>query len=155
VNIDLTIQRDASDNAFELPSDEQFNLWVKTVLVNQHDAELTIRICDQAEISSLNETYRQKSGATNVLSFPAELPDEIELPLLGDIAICAFVVEKEAKEQKKSLEAHWAHMVIHGVLHLLGYDHVEDDDAKIMEEKEINILSTFGYADPYASVEAP
>jgi len=155
VSIDLDIQRDVSDNSSDLPSDEEFHLWVETVLSDQENSELTIRLCNVEEISSLNETYRQKTGSTNVLSFPAELPEELNLPLLGDIVICASVVEKEAEEQKKSLEAHWAHMVVHGVLHLLGYDHVEEDEAEIMEEKEINILSKLlGYKNPYSVMES-
>jgi len=154
VRLDLDIQRDVSDNSSDLPQDETFHLWVKTVLADQENVELTIRLCNEDEISSLNETYRQKAGSTNVLSFPAELPEELNLPLLGDIIICAIVVEKEAKEQKKSLEAHWAHMVVHGVLHLLGYDHVEEDEAEIMEEKEINILSKLGYKNPYSVMES-
>ena len=155
MSIDLDIQRDVSDNSSDLPSDEEFHLWVETVLSDQENSELTIRLCNVEEISSLNETYRQKTGSTNVLSFPAELPEELNLPLLGDIVICASVVEKEAEEQKKSLEAHWAHMVVHGVLHLLGYDHVEEDEAEIMEEKEINILSKLlGYKNPYSVMES-
>ncbi len=154
MSIDLDIQRDVNDNSSDLPSDEELRLWVETVLSDQEHSELTLRLCNEEEISSLNETYRQKTGSTNVLSFPAELPEELNLPLLGDIVICANVVEKEAKEQKKSLEAHWAHMVVHGVFHLLGYDHVEENEAEIMEEKEINILSKLGYKNPYSVMES-
>ena len=149
MSIDLDIQREVGDNSHKLPSDEQFVHWVNATLGSETAAELTIRICDEAEIIELNQTYRQKTGSTNVLSFPADLPDEVNLPLLGDIVISAKVVEKEAEAQKKVLEAHWAHMVAHGVLHLLGYDHIEDDEAEIMEQQEINILSTLGYENPY------
>ena len=113
------------------------------------EAELSIHITDRDEISELNQTYRDKAGPTNVLSFPAELPEELGLPLLGDIVICAPVVEDEAREQGKSLQAHWAHMIIHGTLHLLGYDHINDDDADIMESLEIDILQSFGFQNPY------
>ncbi|WP_288791436.1 rRNA maturation RNase YbeY, partial [uncultured Enterobacter sp.] len=97
----------------------------------------------------LNLTYRGKDKPTNVLSFPFEAPPGIEMPLLGDLIICRQVVEQEAKEQQKPLEAHWAHMVVHGSLHLLGYDHIEDDEAEEMESLETEIMLALGYEDPY------
>ena len=112
--------------------------------------ELTIRVVDETEITDLNRVYRGKSQATNVLSFTAEAPVVIESRYLGDVVISAPVVAREASEQGKSLQAHWAHMVVHGVLHLLGYDHVAADDAANMEDLEREILAQFGYADPYA-----
>ena len=93
--------------------------------------------------------YRGKDYATNVLSFPADLPPEVQLPLLGDIVICAAVVSREAREQNKALDAHWAHMLIHGTLHLQGYDHQNDADAKKMESREKRILAKLGFDDPY------
>ena len=127
--------------------------WAKSALNSKLDkaAELTIRIVDVAEMTHLNSSYRQKTGPTNVLSFPAEIPDGVELGihLLGDIIICPAVVNQEAKEQQKTPEAHWAHMVVHGVFHLLGYDHVLDDDARVMEALEIQILNQLGFANPY------
>ena len=104
---------------------------------------------DEKESTELNETYRLKSGPTNILSFPVEIPEEIELNLLGDLVICAPVLEKEALEQNKALLNHWAHIVIHGVLHLMGYDHIEDDEAELMEGKEITLLSHLGIKNPY------
>ena len=124
--------------------------WLEAVLPQfQPVSEVTIRIVDEAESHELNLTYRGKDRPTNVLSFPFEAPPEIELPLLGDLIICRQVVEKEAVEQSKTVEEHWAHMVIHGCLHLLGYDHIEDDEAEEMESLETEILQNLGYADPY------
>ena len=141
-----------------LPGDQQLASWIEAVL-NQHpDAsrEITIRIVDVAEITDLNHRYRNKEKPTNVLSFPADrpegLPPEIaaQFTELGDIAICAQVVANEAAEQAKAEIAHWAHMVIHGTLHLLGYDHIATDEAAEMEALEITLLAEFGYSDPYA-----
>jgi probable rRNA maturation factor len=116
------------------------------------DTELVIRIVDEAESASLNELYRHKSGPTNVLSFPFEPPPGMgvkDIALLGDVVICAPVVLREAVIQGKSLEAHWAHMVIHGALHLLGCDHQDDDSAATMEALEIRLLGDLGFANPY------
>jgi probable rRNA maturation factor len=118
------------------------------------EAELSIRIVDEAESAALNHTYRHKTGSTNVLSFPCEVPPGVPNTLLGDLALCAPVIEREAREQGKPPEAHWAHMVVHGVLHLRGYDHLDDAEAERMEALEAEILSRLGYPHPYASEEA-
>lgn len=132
------------------PSDKQLELWVNTVLANlDEEFEITIRIVDETESAQLNETYRHKKGATNILSFPFEVPEGIELNLLGDLVICAPVLEREAIEQNKPLHNHWAHIVIHGTLHLLGYDHIENAEAEKMETKEINFLQTLSIPNPY------
>jgi probable rRNA maturation factor len=132
------------------PTDTQLELWVNAALVKlEDDLELTIRIVDETESTQLNETYRHKQGATNILSFPFEVPDEVELNLLGDLVICASVLEREAIEQNKPLHHHWAHIVIHGVLHLLGYDHIDETDAEEMEAKEIELLQTLSIPNPY------
>ena len=110
---------------------------------------MVIRIVDEDESAQLNETYRHKVGATNVLSFPFEVPEGIELNLLGDLVVCAPVLAREAQEQNKPLMAHWAHIIIHGTLHLLGYDHIDDSDAREMEEKEIALLKTLSISNPY------
>lgn len=110
------------------------------------DASLSIRVVGTAESRRLNRTWRGKDKPTNVLSFPAPATQS---PLLGDLAICAPVVAREAREQGKSAQAHWAHMVVHGVLHLLGYDHELDRDAAVMEARETALLANFGYANPY------
>ncbi|KZZ19879.1 rRNA maturation RNase YbeY, partial [Oleiphilus sp. HI0080] len=112
--------------------------------------ELTIRVVDTPEIQELNANYRDKDKPTNVLSFPFEAPEHIELDLLGDLIICAQVVNAEAKEQNKDEKSHWAHMTVHGVLHLLGYDHIDDIEADEMEGLEIKILHELGYANPYS-----
>lgn len=132
------------------PNDEQLAFWVNTVLTNlEDDFELTIRIVDETESAQLNETYRHKQGATNILSFPFEVPEEVELNLLGDLVICAPILEREAKMQDKLLHHHWAHIVIHGTLHLLGYDHIDDADALEMESKEIELLQRLSIPNPY------
>ncbi len=128
--------------------------WVmQTIQQHQDDAELTIRIVDIEEISLLNQQYRGKSGATNVLSFPADLPEHIDIPLLGDIVICAPVVAEEATIQNKTPAAHWAHIITHGVLHLLGYDHIDEHDAAKMEALETQLITSWGFAEPYRLIE--
>ena len=116
----------------------------------QH-GEFAVRIVDAEEGQTLNRDYRNKDYATNVLSFEADIPPGLlDIPLLGDLVICAPVVEREANEQGKNLQAHWAHLVIHGCLHLQGYDHLEDDEAEAMEALERQLLAQLGYPDPYA-----
>lgn len=152
MNLDLQNTLDNTQSRrLQVPLKQQFQQWVEAVL-SQHDdlVEMTIRISDRDEITQLNRDYRGKDKATNVLSFPFETPAEIdELALLGDVVICAEVVMDEAQQQQKSIEAHWAHMVIHGTLHLLGYDHMDDTEANEMELLEISILAELGYSNPY------
>ena len=152
MEIHVDIQREVE----ALPQDEELIKWVSEVLTTeQHgDAELTIRFVSEAESAELNEQYRHKTGSTNILSFPFEAPDEVEINLLGDLIICTDVVKKQATEQHKQELAHWAHMVVHGTLHLLDYDHLTDEEANIMESKETQILSQLGYSDPYREIEA-
>jgi probable rRNA maturation factor len=146
ITLDLQI---ACSNT-QIPEQDQFQLWLNTVLSRYAQSfELTVRLVDVQEIQQLNQQYRQKDKPTNVLSFPFEVPDGIELDLLGDLVICADVVNQEAVEQQKTANSHWAHMVIHGCLHLLGYDHITDDDAEEMESLEIILLKQLGYANPY------
>ena len=147
--IDLQI---ACEQESGLPTTEQIEQWATAAVQPQSDeVEMTVRIVDEAESHALNLNYRGKDRPTNVLSFPFECPDEVELPLLGDLVICRQVVEREAQEQEKPLMAHWAHMVVHGSLHLLGYDHIEDDEAEEMESLETQIMTGLGFADPYLS----
>lgn len=147
--LDLEIQR-ILDTGAE-PADEALRLWAETALQgHRSNAELVIRIVDEAEIGALNRDYRGKDGSTNVLSFPFEAPPPVQTNLLGDLVICAPVVAREAAEQGKSLDAHWAHMVVHGVLHLLGFDHIQEADAEAMEAIERDLLAGLGYPDPYA-----
>lgn len=132
-----------------LPGLRDFRLWVTAALQAPGDAELTIRLVDEAESRELNSRYRGKDAPTNVLSFPAELPPGIDIPLLGDIVICAPLVHQEAVAQGKPVQAHWAHLVIHGVLHLLGHDHQDEQEAGVMEALEADLLISLGYANPY------
>lgn len=142
VLVDLQI---ATENIEGLPTEEQIVQWATgAVQPEGNEVEMTVRIVDEAESHELNLTYRGKDRPTNVLSFPFECPDEVELPLLGDLVICRQVVEREAAEQEKPLMAHWAHMVVHGSLHLLGYDHIEDDEAEEMESLETQIMQGLG-----------
>ncbi|WP_314282628.1 rRNA maturation RNase YbeY [Haemophilus sputorum] len=152
--IDLQI---ASENSEGLPTLEQFTYWVETALAFEAqtedftETEMTIRIVDEEESQTLNREYRGKDYPTNVLSFPFEVPEGIELPLLGDLVICRQVMEREAKEQQISLASHWAHLAVHGTLHLLGYDHIEEAEAEEMEGLETQIMQKLGFEDPYLS----
>ena len=154
MSIMLDLQLACADNN-DLPSEVQFQQWLDTaILPFQQEAEVTIRIVDEAESNDLNLTYRGKDKPTNVLSFPFECPPGVEdFPLLGDLIICRQVVEQEASEQQKTLESHWAHMVIHGSLHLLGYDHIEDAEAEEMEALEKEFMQALNYPDPYKDDE--
>lgn len=147
MTLELDIQR--ATDAPDQPSDEQLLCWASLALRECPDHELTIRLVDTAESQELNRDYRHKDAPTNVLSFPADLPPELNIPLLGDLVICVPVVNREATEQHKAQSAHWAHMVIHGCLHLLGYDHLEDEEAEVMESLERELLAELGIADPY------
>ncbi|GJL74778.1 rRNA maturation RNase YbeY [Nitrosomonas sp.] len=141
----LTIQYAAGNAASAaLPTRMQFRRWVKSAL--EQEAEIVIRIVDKFEGRTLNHDYRGKDYATNVLTF---VYDDTE-PLSGDVVLCAEVIENEARQQHKTLMAHYAHLTVHGLLHLQGYDHVSDDEATIMEKKETDILIRLGFNDPYA-----
>lgn len=144
--LDLQI---ACDDDTNLPSDEHFQRWANAALPDSSEFEVTVRIVDEAESQTLNHDYRGKDKPTNVLSFPFDVPEGIELPLLGDLVICRQVVEQEADEQQKPVLDHWAHMVVHGILHLRGYDHIKDDEAEEMEALETQILASLSIPDPY------
>lgn len=142
----------ATESLDGLPTEAEFQQWLNAAVIPfQADAEVTIRLVDEQESHALNLEYRGKDRPTNVLSFPFEAPPGMELELLGDLIICRQVVEKEALEQNKPLTAHWAHMVVHGSLHLLGYDHIEDEEAEEMESLETEIMQNMGFVDPYIS----
>ncbi|WP_094752301.1 rRNA maturation RNase YbeY [Psychromonas sp. CD1] len=153
--IDLQV---ASANKNALPSLEIIEKWLLEAILKgskttRFEAELTVRIVDSAEIQQLNVQYRHKDKPTNVLSFPFNAPQGINLPLLGDIVICKQIVEQEALEQQKDLNAHWAHLLIHGSLHLLGYDHIIEQQALEMEDLETQILVKLGFPPPYNETE--
>jgi len=146
-HIDLQLATEHSS----IPAVQDFSAWVEAVLavVAIDQAELTIRLVDEAESQDLNFTYRQKDAPTNVLSFEMDTDVPLDIPLLGDLVICAPVVALEAQQQNKLEQHHWAHMVIHGTLHLLGYDHITDEEAEEMEAVEKNILLQFEIPNPY------
>lgn len=152
IKLDLQYACDQQD----VPSEQEFSEWIAAIpLLDHHQdgqqghREVVIRIVDAEEMQALNQRYRQQNKTTNVLSFVAEMPDIVDDPLLGDVIICASVVKNEALEQHKCISSHWAHMVVHGILHLLGYDHIESADARIMEQLEIQILQTLSINNPY------
>jgi len=136
-----------------VPSANKIKHWAKAALRHKRRrGELTVRLVTPREIQALNKTYRHKDKPTNVLSFRAEMPKAVRLqyPLLGDLVICSAIVNEEAGCQGKTPEAHWAHIVIHGALHLLGYDHETEVEARVMEGKEIRLLKTLGFSNPYS-----
>jgi len=155
----LALYLDNASSCKDIPDESTIEQWIRAALSDQYDqAEVCVRVVDEDESAEFNQYYRNKNGPTNVLSFPADLPElsqELlkqepqQLPPFGDLVICAPVVEREAKEQNKSLEAHWAHMLVHGSLHLIGYDHLNDSDAERMEQRETDILTTFNFPPPY------
>ena len=150
--LELHIQNDDDRAA---PQGSLMKLWIGSALHQTgfgSDAELTLRIVGEPEMRDLNNRYRKVSGPTNVLSFPANLPAHLGLPLLGDIVVCAPLVEKEAGEQGKAVQAHWAHLLVHGTLHLLGHDHVDDTEALLMEQLETAILRNLGFEAPYETL---
>jgi len=148
VNVDLQ-----NDDEFEsVPSLDQFLYWVESSLLLPFTSlEQTIRVVSEVESQTLNQQFRGKDKATNVLSFPSD-DDYLDYDCLGDLVICLSVVESEAQLQGKACEAHWAHMVVHGMLHLQGFDHQIDDKAEAMERLEIKILSSLGYTSPYNEI---
>ena len=147
-NITIDLQNEL--NLAAVPDVAVLRRWVSATLQQAYsDLEQTIRIVDEDESQALNKAYRSKDRPTNVLSFPAEASEYIDYDNLGDLVICAPIIEREARQQGKSVAAHWAHMVVHGMLHLQGYDHLDDEQAAKMESLEIEILATLGHTNPY------
>jgi probable rRNA maturation factor len=161
LELDLQIAAEIGEMGLNVPEKTTIERWILAALATANatgDNQLTVRIVDEAEIKTLNETYRHKPGATNVLSFPFDAPPDVPLAfigkLLGDIVICAPVVQREAQQQQKPLQHHWAHMIVHGTLHLLGYDHLSEQQAEEMEAMEVEVLSGFGIPNPYGETQA-
>ena len=154
--MNVTIDLENASSGSTVPRQAQFESWAQAALdetVSEATQYLvTIRIVNENESADLNQHYRDKQGPTNILSFPAGddfvFPGAVQRPL-GDLAICAPVVNREAREQDKTTEAHWAHMTVHGLLHLQGYDHEAEEEAVLMEALEVRILATLGYNNPY------
>lgn len=147
VIIELSVSDDV--NKEKLPSEEKFQHWAQASYAGDDEVVASLQIVDSNEMQKLNKNYRGKDKPTNVLSFPMELPEEVGVNILGDLALCDEVIEAEAKQQAKTSEAHWAHMIVHGMLHLQAYDHIEDDEAEVMEAKEIEIMKNLGFENPY------
>ena len=170
-NVTVDVQVALNDELeIDFPVDEKIQQWVVTAINmatifrdnvrrkgEHHSAHITVRIVDEREICQLNETFRHKVGATNVLSFPFQPPPGVPIEEteaeLGDIAVCASVISKEASEQAKAIDAHWAHMIVHGTLHLMGYDHQNDKETSEMESLEKKILSELSFPNPYTESE--
>jgi probable rRNA maturation factor len=155
MRVELEVQRQTTSQS--VPSDEQFLCWIKAALAGKTDQwTMAIRIVDEIEAQRFNRDYRNRDYATNVLSFAAELPEnlpaEIRQSQLGDLLMCAPVVAREAIQQQRSETDHWAHLTVHGILHLLGYDHEQAHEAGIMESMETEILSKLGVSDPYQGI---
>jgi probable rRNA maturation factor len=137
-----------------VPASASFRRWIEAALKGakrRKGTEVSVRIVDAEEGQALNLQYRGRDYATNVLSFPVELPPGVDLPLIGDLVICAPVVAREAAEQGKKPAHHWAHLTVHGTLHLLGYDHIDEAEAEAMEALETKVLAGLGISDPYIS----
>ncbi|MDH5518327.1 MAG: rRNA maturation RNase YbeY [Gammaproteobacteria bacterium] len=149
--LDLVIQNQQKDT--ELPAEDFLVSCAAAAFLGDNAAQVTLRVVDEEESADLNEAYRGKNKPTNVLSFPMDMPaeflDVLDLVMLGDLVVCASVVSDEARQQGKTEKAHWAHMLVHGMLHLQGYDHISDADAETMEKLEIKLLSQLGFDDPY------
>ena len=154
LTVDVSISEDLDSDIPEsgeedVPEPSLLQSWAQAAYLSDVPAVASMLVTTADEIQQLNKQYRDKDKATNVLSFPMESPEEVDLCLLGDIVLCAKVIRQEALEQSKSEQAHWAHMVVHGMLHLQGYDHVDDEEADEMEQKEIFILNQLGFDNPY------
>ncbi|MBU2978860.1 rRNA maturation RNase YbeY [Alteromonas sp. C1M14] len=149
--IDVQIACDTDQQGYSVPNDDLLQHWADSALtaLDISDKEVTLRFVDADESQSLNLTYRGKDKPTNVLSFPFECPPDIPLNLLGDLVICVPVIHQEAAEQRKKVNDHFAHMIVHGILHLLGYDHIDNEEAETMERLETSILAQLGIDDPY------
>ena len=157
IEVDYQVGSNVPANVY-VPDEQLVTSWIEAVLeVVSHDkpVQVSVRIVNKQEITTLNGKYRNMNKTTNVLSFPYEAMPGVELPLLGDIVVCAEVVNEEAQQQGKSLPQHWAHMIVHGALHLLGYDHIDDTEAQQMESVEIKVLSILGFSNPYGEINTP
>ena len=151
--LELDIQN--QQQAVDIPAEKDLQQWATAAFLGDGNAQVSLTVVDAEESRQLNKNYRHKDKPTNVLSFPMDMPDQLaqtlDQCLLGDLVVCAAVVDEESRQQHKKTEAHWAHMLVHGMLHLQGYDHIEDDEAEKMEQLEIKILNQLGFENPYES----
>jgi probable rRNA maturation factor len=149
VTIEMSVSDTLEADDGDIPDATLIQLWAEKACLCDDQVIASVQVVNNDEMRELNLTWRGKDKPTNVLSFPMELPEEVEPKILGDVVLCADVIKAEANQQHKPLQAHWAHMVIHGMLHLQGYDHIEDSEAEEMEALEVRILDQLGYANPY------
>lgn len=154
----VTIEMSASDalesEESDIPDATLIQQWADNACLDNDKVIVSVQVVSNDEMRELNRTWRGKDRPTNVLSFPMELPDEVDLKILGDLVLCADVINTEAEQQHKPVKAHWAHMVVHGMLHLQGYDHIDDEQAEAMEALEIRILNQLGFDNPYLEDKA-
>lgn len=150
---ELAVDLQVATRSAGLPNAGDLQNWARRAFLGNEPREVTIRLVDAPESADLNRRYRGRDYPTNVLSFPFEPPPGITVPLLGDLVICAPVVLREAREQHKSPRSHWAHMVIHGMLHLQGYDHEDEAEADVMEALEVELLAALNFSNPYSTEE--
>jgi len=148
VTVELSGQEEGGEDD-GVPLLSQLELWANEACLSDNAAVASLKILDREDMRALNRDYSGKDAATNVLSFPMQLPEQVNIDLLGDLALCAEVINAEAEQQNKSREAHWAHMIVHGMLHLQGYDHIDEAEAVTMETLEIQILDKLGFENPY------
>ena len=153
VVIEMSVSESADPDEGDIPDTDELQFWADKALMRDDEVVASLQIVGGNEMRELNHTWRGKDKSTNVLSFPMEIPpdmpDVAEMNILGDIVLCADVINAEAEQQQITKQAHWAHMIVHGMLHLQGYDHIEDEQAKEMESLEIRILNQLGFANPY------
>lgn len=151
--MDLQIEQQNPAGWSHTPSPDELKSWVAATLAaveyERSRAELAVRLVSADESATLNQRFRDRAGPTNILSFPAQVPESVDLPLLGDLVVCVDLVETEAKAQNKPVQHHLCHLVVHGILHLLGHDHQGDEEAARMEAMEIDVLQGMGIANPY------
>lgn len=147
VEMSVSENLDAEDE--DIPDSAAIQRWAEHACLCDDAVITSVQIVSDEEMRELNSTWRGKDGPTNVLSFPMQSPEEIDPKILGDLALCAAVIKAEAREQHKPVQAHWAHMVVHGMLHLQGYDHIDDLQAEEMEALEVRILDQLGFENPY------
>ncbi len=149
VSISENLESDTPEPGGAVPESVLLQTWASAAYSNTTPAIVSMLVTTSEEIQQLNKQYRNKNKATNVLSFPMQSPKEVDVCLLGDIALCAVIINQEAEQQSKAGYAHWAHMVVHGMLHLQGLDHEDDEEAEKMEQLEIKILNELGFDNPY------
>ncbi len=156
VIIEMSVSESIESEEDDIPDQSELQLWADKACLCDDQVTASVQIVSSSEMQELNRTWRGKDKPTNVLSFPMQSstswPEEAGINTLGDIALCAKVINTEAREQHKSLDAHWAHMIVHGMLHLQGYDHIEENEAEKMETLEVRLLSELGYDNPYREI---